>query len=105
MLAVPDIESGRPGWLLPTTMPIAPAATALACLVVKGHVPRSTNAHLPATDAALVYAVQPSVVVGPGGLAASVATTMVAVTGVVVKAGPNAAGMAVHGPAAPAGAV
>ena len=43
MSALPDIEMGAPsGSLLPTTMPVAPAASALAALMAKEQVPRST---------------------------------------------------------------
>ena len=91
--------------LLPITMPVAPAASALATFVTNGHVPRSTYAHLPVTAAPLVKVVQPSVVVGPVAFAASVATTTSAVTGVVVNGLAPVAATAAHGPARLAGAV
>src|SRR5690349_13066208 len=101
----PAIEIGsRSGWLSPTTMPVAPAASALAILAVNGQVPRSTYTNLPLTAAALSSAEQPSVVDGPASLAASVPTTTSVVTPVLSKTGPNAAAAApAHGPAISAG--
>src|SRR5436305_7060782 len=73
------IRFGSPATLLPMMTPMAPAACALFALTWKPQVPRSISAMLPATAAALVRAVQPSVVLGPEAFAASSPWTMAAV--------------------------
>ncbi len=61
-------------------MPTAPAFWTFFALRTNAQVPRSTRAMLPATAAAFVIALHASVVDGPGGSAASFATTTGAVT-------------------------
>src|SRR5687768_15423720 len=74
--SVPPMPGGGvPATLLATIRPVAPAACAFAAFTTKPHVPRSTIAIFPATVAALVNAVQPSVVDGPAAFAASRPTT------------------------------
>ena len=43
MSAVPETANGTPATLLPMTMPVAPAASALSTFAWKVHVPRSTK--------------------------------------------------------------
>jgi len=42
MVDTPDIEMSAAAELVPTTIPVAPAATALLALIWNEHVPRST---------------------------------------------------------------
>ncbi len=83
-------------------MPTAPAACAFFAFTTNVHTPRSTRTILPATCGAFVYAVQPSVVVGPSGLAASSAATTSPVRS--KPCAPNSAEFACFVPATAAGA-
>src|SRR5688572_4865585 len=69
----------------------APAAVALRALSANAHVPRSIRAMRPATAAALLNGLQPSVVAGPAASAASSTATTAAVTLGLPSGGPNAA--------------
>src|SRR5947207_8722134 len=76
-----------------TMRPIAPAACAFCALSTNVQLPligpRSTSAHLPWTALALVYALQPSVVLGPTVSAASSAGTMSPVSVRLATLSPN----------------
>ncbi len=71
---------------------IAPALCALKAFVWNVQVPRSTSAILPATAAAFVNAVHPSVVAGPEPFAIVLAGTTVPVTPVLLMGVPKAGG-------------
>ena len=92
-----------PRTLLTISTPAAAASWALRTLTTKRQSPRSITAILPATAAALVNAVQPSVVVGPSVVAASRASTRSPVRSNDV--GPKAAMPASLTPASAAGAL
>src|ERR1051325_8611282 len=83
--------------------PTAPAFVAFLALTAKPQVPRSTRAILPATAAAFVKAVQPSVVAGPAAFAASCALITGAVTLTLWMVGPKAAVPNWYAPAIEAG--
>ena len=97
----PDMPGAPVVTLLKITTPIAPAFCAFLTFSTNRQTPRSMAAILPATAAALVNAVQPSVLVGPVGLAASSASATSAVTS--KPWGPNAAVSEVLTPAIGAG--
>src|SRR5688572_359276 len=94
---------GRPATLSPTTMPVAPAASALLALTWNVQTPRSTYTNLPASAEALVNAEQPLVALPSA--ASSWPTRTSEVTPAASKTGPNDAATALHGPATEAGAL
>ena len=71
----PPMVPRAPAALLTMITPLAPAFCAFLTLTAKPQVPRSISATLPATSAALVIAVQPSLASGPSVLASSSAAT------------------------------
>src|SRR5215213_8535730 len=83
--------------------PTAPAFVAFLALTAKPQVPRSTSAMFPATAAALVKAVQPSVVASPAASAGSTAATTEAVTFELAMDGPKDAPPNWYAPAIAAG--
>jgi len=89
--SAPPMAPHTPVALLTITTPVAPASWAFFTLTVKPQVPRSIIAIFPATAAALVIAVQPSLVSGPETSAASSAATHWPLKLAEVGAGPNAA--------------
>src|SRR5918996_1793238 len=105
--SVPPMAIGSPATLLAMMTATAPAFCAFFTFTVNVHAgaggggpPRSITAILPATSAAFVSGLQPSVVDGPSALAGSSATTTAPETPVAVTGGPNAALVAPYVPAA-----